>query len=228
VTDHTPSDPVPSNEAPKGNPGRTQLLLMLGIMGFTLLGSFALFKFTESSGGPWATVNKGEFVEGGVSVADFNWRTVEQAPFAREFPAAFASAGSGAASPAGAIEGRQSLKRTWWLLAVANEDCDTDCRQALTELRSLQVLLTKDATRVRRAVVLPALDSAIAVELAEQFPRMVQLTPGTDHNQSGPPPQSGMYIVDPTGVMVLRYPLVKSAADMQKDLKRLLKYSQLG
>lgn len=218
----------------KANPGRTQLLLMVGIMGFTLLGSYALFKFTQTSGGPWATVNKGEFVEGGVSVADFAWRTVERAPFAREFPEAFAPLPQGG-QPAGGttnagnrIEGRQSVKRTWWLLAVANEGCDAVCQHSLNELRSLQVLLTKDATRVRRAVVLPTLTSDIAGELAAQYPRMMQLSPAADESSSVPAPLTGMYIVDPTGVMVLRYPLVDSAADMQKDLKRLLKYSQLG
>jgi len=225
VTDQTPT---PDGDKPVGNPGRTQLLLMLGIMGFTLLGSYALFKFTESSGGPWATVNKGEFVEGGISVADYAWRTVERAPFAREFPAAFAPvAEEGVATEGAAIEGRQSVKRTWWLLAVANEGCSADCEQALNQLRALQVLLTKDATRVRRAVLLPTLDSGVAGRLAEQFPRMIQLSPGTA-SQSVPAPVTGMYIVDPTGVMVLRYPLVDSAPDMQKDLKRLLKYSQLG
>ncbi len=231
------TDQIPTTDAnqPAGNPGRTQLLLMLGIMGFTLFGSYALFKFTQSSGGPWATVNKGEFVEGGVSVADFAWRTVERAPFAREFPEAFAPIQSvqegGSAAPAGtraAIEGRQSVKRTWWLLAVANEGCAAECQAALNQLRSLQVLLTKDATRVRRAVLLPALDSNIAARLAERFPRMIQLAPGAGESQSVPAPVTGMYIVDPTGVMVLRYPLLDSAPDMQKDLKRLLKYSQLG
>jgi len=225
------TDQTPDPNKPASNPGRTQLLLMLGIMGFTLLGSYALFKFTQSSGGPWATVNKGEFVKGGVSVADFNWRTVEQAEFAREFPEAFAPIQlEGATAPAtsAAIEGRESVKRTWWLLAVANEGCSADCEQALNQLRALQVLLTKDATRVRRAVLLPALDNSVADRLAEQFPRMIRLSPGSASSQSIPVPVTGMYIVDPTGVMVLRYPLVNSAPDMQKDLKRLLKYSQLG
>lgn len=214
--------------SPSANPGRTQLVLMLGIMVFTLFGSFGLFKVAQNFG-TWGTVNKGEFVEGGVSVADFDWRTVERAPFAREFPEAFAPI-EGAAPTA--QEGRQSLKRTWWLVAVANEGCANDCSQALTQLRSLQVLLTKDATRVRRAVLLPDLQNDVATQLASQFPRMIQLSPGESapaaSADSSEAPVTGLYIVDPTGVMVLRYPLVGSAPDMQKDLKRLLKYSQLG
>lgn len=231
VTDSTSPDgqsanhPSAQNE-PKGNPGRTQLLLMLGIMAFTLFGSYGLFKLAQGNG-PWATVNKGEFVEDGVSVAGFDWRTVELAPFARDFPEAFAPlrASEDTQRP---LEGRQSLKRTWWLLAVANEGCLEECAQALTQLRSLQVLLTKDATRVRRAVVLPELQSEVATALASQFPRMIQLSPGENTPTGADAPATGLYIVDPTGVMVLRYPFSGSAPDMQKDLKRLLKYSQLG
>ena len=217
------------NGSSPANPGRTQLILMLGIMAFTLFGSFGLFKVAQNFG-TWGTVNKGEFVRGDVSVADFDWRTVERASFAREFPEAFTPLDGDAQT---ALEGRQSLKRTWWLVAVANEGCADDCSQALIQLRSLQVLLTKDATRVRRAVLLPELGNNVATQLATQFPRMVQLSPGASApavgtGTSSAAPETGLYIVDPTGVMVLRYPLVGSAPDMQKDLKRLLKYSQLG
>lgn len=214
----------------KKNPGRTQFLLMLGIMAFTLFGSFALFKLAQSTG-VWGTVNKGELLQSGISVTDFNWRTVEQAPFAREFPEAFAPLDDSALTSS--LEGRQSVKRTWWLLAIANDGCAADCAQALTQLRSLQVLLTKDATRVRRAVLLPSLQTKAANDLAKQFPKMIQLSPSSALQTVTPTagadsPVTGLYIVDPTGVMVLRYPLVGSAPDMQKDLKRLLKYSQLG
>jgi len=82
-------------------------------------------------------------------------------------------------------------------------------------------LLTKDATRVRRALVLPGSTSA---ELGEQYPKLVQLS----RDSATETPATGIYIVDPTGVLVLRYPLEDSAVDIKKDLKRLLKYSQLG
>ena len=200
------------------HPGRKQLLLMFAIMLGTLGGSWALFQFAKNSGGVWSTVNKGEFVQPLTSIADFDWRTVESAPFKREFPAAF-SPESGVAE-ASAIEGRQSVKRTWWLLTVANEGCDAVCAETLQFMRSLQVLLTKDATRVRRALLLPGLQDE---RFAKLYPQLVQLSRGT-----GAGPATGVYIVDPTGVLVLRYPLSDSAADIQKDLKRLLKYSQLG
>lgn len=219
--------PDPESSSGTAHPGRKQLILMLAIMVGTLGGSYLLFELAKNTG-VWATVNKGEFVQPLTAITDYDWRTIESAPFAREFPSAFAPetgaqplGNSGSADQSGnQIEGRQSVKRTWWLLAVANDGCDAGCTEALGKLRSLQVLLTKDATRVRRALVLPGAEDA---GLAAQYPRLVQLSKG-----AGPAPASGLYIVDPTGVLVLRYPFADSAADMQKDLKRLLKYSQLG
>jgi len=199
----------------KPNNSRKQLILMLAIMVITLGGSYLLFVFAQGSG-VWATVNKGEFVKPARSVTDYDWRTVELAAFSAEFPEAFSVAGSQeSAGPRG------SVKRTWWLLAVANEGCERACDSALDRMRSLQILLTKDATRVRRALVLPGATSA---ELARQYPKLVQLS----RDSQSEAPTTGIYIVDPTGVLVLRYPLEDSAVDIKKDLKRLLKYSQLG
>jgi len=200
----------------KPNNSRKQLLLMLVIMVVTLGGSYLLFVVAQDTG-VWGTVNKGEFVKPTRSVTDFDWRTIESAPFSAEFPDAF----SDARDPSSAQSVRSSVKRTWWLLAVANRGCDNACDSALAHMRSLQILLTKDATRVRRALVLPDTTNP---SLGELYPKLVQLS--NDSTSGGL--DSGIYIVDPTGVFVLRYPLEDSAADIKKDLKRLLKYSQLG
>ena len=202
----------------KPNNSRKQLMLMLVIMVVTLGGSYLLFVVAQGTG-VWGTVNKGEFVKPTRSVTDFDWRTVESAAFSAEFPDAFSATGSGERRSAVGLRG--SVKRTWWLLAVANEGCDSACDDALAHMRSLQILLTKDATRLRRALVLPGTTST---KLGEQYPKLVQLS--SDSLSDGP--ATGIYIVDPTGVLVLRYPLQDSAVDIKKDLKRLLKYSQLG
>ena len=201
--------------APPNN-SRKQLILMLVIMVVTLGGSYLLFVLAQDKG-VWSTVNKGEFVKPVRSVTEFDWRTKESAPFADEFPEAFSSTDATPSSQTNAA--RVSVKRTWWLLAVSDDQCASACEDALQHMRSLQILLTKDATRLRRALVLPG---QISEQLSQRYPRLVQLAaPSVEL-------PAGVYIVDPTGVLVLRYPLLDSASDIQKDLKRLLKYSQLG
>jgi len=210
----------PANLNQKPNNSRKQLMLMLAIMVVTLGGSYLLFVVAQDTG-VWGTVNKGEFVKPTRSVTDYDWRTVESAAFSAEFPEAFSQSNQASADGSGGASVRSSVKRTWWLLAVANEGCDSACENALAHMRSLQILLTKDATRLRRALVVP---KATQTELAAQYPKLVQLT----RDSAADTPATGVYIVDPTGVLVLRYPLKDSAVDIKKDLKRLLKYSQLG
>ncbi len=210
-----------STDQARPNNSRKQLLLMLAIMVITLGGSYLLFVVAQGTG-VWGTVNKGEFVKPARSVTDYNWRTVESAAFSAEFPEAFSPINEkddGAQKSISTTRG--SVKRTWWLLAVANEGCERACDSALAHMRSLQILLTKDATRLRRALVVPGAASA---ELGEQYPKLVRLS----RDPAARAPATGIYIVDPTGVLVLRYPLEDSAVDIKKDLKRLLKYSQLG
>ncbi len=218
------SNPLP----PSVNNSRKQLMLMLAIMLVTLGGSYLLFMLVQNYG-VWGTVNKGEFVEPRQSVTDFDWRTVESAPFSMEFPAAFSAISDDSEDIDGQavsnLNVRSAVKRTWWLLAVANDGCNSACAEALDHMRALQILLTKDATRLRRALVLPG---ATSETIAAQYPKLIQLSSNPSASGAAAAPATGIYIVDPTGVLVLRYPLQDSAADIQKDLKRLLKYSQLG
>ena len=165
----------------KPNNSRKQLILMLAIMLITLGGSYLLFVVAQGTG-VWGTVNKGEFVKPARSVTDYDWRTVESAAFSAEFPEAFSADGA----PKSAST-RGSVKRTWWLLAVANEGCERACDSALAHMRSLQILLTKDATRVRRALVLPG---ATRAELAQQYPKLVQLS----RDSEAEAPTTGIYI----------------------------------
>ncbi len=109
---------------------------------------------------------------------------------------------------------------SWWLWVNVDTSCDAECEHALHQLRQLHVLLNKEAPRVRRALV-TAPDFAASDVLAA-YPQMSHLV-GT-----APSLQRGIYIVDPIGNLVLRYPLADAGAPVLDDLKRLLKLSQIG
>jgi hypothetical protein len=81
------------------------------------------------------------------------------------------------------------------------------------------VLLNQDASRVRRALLArQTADSG----LVERFPRLVMLSAEVGSLAEG------VYIVDPLGNLVLRYPPQAPAADVLEDLKKLLRVSQIG
>jgi hypothetical protein len=172
---------------------RKQLLVLFAIAGASMLGAFALY-FGAASGGVWNTTNRGTFVDPPVNLETLGY-TDE----------------SGAAATTGG---------NWWLWVVQDRVCDAACFEALHQLEALQILLNKDASRVRRALVTSIPVDAVALRESQhdlKF-RLIangQLTPA-------------IYIVDPLGNLVLRYPLESAGKPVLDDLKRLLKVSQIG
>jgi cytochrome oxidase Cu insertion factor (SCO1/SenC/PrrC family) len=110
--------------------------------------------------------------------------------------------------------------RVWWLWVVRDTPCDAACDQALHQLRQLHVLLNRDGERVVRALVSPTGTPDPA--LAEKYPGLKFLAGNTAALTPG------IYIVDPIGNLVLRYPVETPGKAVLQDLKRLLKVSQIG
>lgn len=109
---------------------------------------------------------------------------------------------------------------TWWLWVVRSEPCDAGCAEALHQLRQLHILLNREADRVKRAVVTPAPIDPGGLE--QLYPDLEFLTGRVE----GLTP--GIYIVDPLGNLVFRYPLEAAGKPVLEDLRRLLKVSQIG
>lgn len=108
----------------------------------------------------------------------------------------------------------------WWLLVVPAGPCEQACESAVHQLRQLHVLLNRDASRVRRGLVTD--DGTAAAALTGRYPRLAVLSGNLAVLERG------IYIVDPLGNLVLRYPLEDAGEPVLDDLKRLLKVSQIG
>jgi hypothetical protein len=109
--------------------------------------------------------------------------------------------------------------------------CDADCAQQLYLTRQVRIAQGKEQSRIERLWVLtdptspdPALlrehpglfvwrpDDAV---FADQFP--------ADQDRS-----AHIYLVDPLGNLMMRFPAAVDPKRMMKDLKLLLKASQIG
>ena len=123
----------------------------------------------------------------------------------------------------------------WTLLQVLPADCDAACAARVVEMRQLRKSLHRRRTRVQRLVVLP--DAATAQELAAQwgaeqpFLRYAVL-PASDHAALAARINQGdagaVALIDPLGNYVLRYAGEADLRGMYKDIKRLLKLSNIG
>jgi len=139
-------------------------------------------------------------------------------------------------SLAGAVgmEDGQPLSRSadghWMFAHVSMGECGEACERALVAMRQARLALGKDADRVERvwlmtgdptrvsmSRLLPAFPGlkpyGIAASAARRFPRA-----------SG----DAIFVIDPAGLLILRYEGAESASDILKDMKRLLKISKQG
>lgn len=110
----------------------------------------------------------------------------------------------------------------WGIWVVSERGCAEACDEAVFKMRQLHVLLNKDADRVRRALIAPDASTAALRESYPKLARWSRVSPDS------PSLSSGIYLVDPIGNLVFRYPLDSVGKPVLSDLKRLLKVSQIG
>ncbi len=126
-----------------------------------------------------------------------------------------------------------SLKGQWLLLSVGGGACDAACQQRLYFQRQLREALGKDKDRLDRVwliqddakpepSLLPALAQATVLYVKAQD---VQgwLPPSTGQSVA-----SHLYVIDPLGNLMLRFPAdmdMAGAAKAKRDLERLLRAS---
>lgn len=130
------------------------------------------------------------------------------------------------------IDQPQDDKRLWRLVVVTSERCEEPvCQQALYVSRQVHVALGKDADRVQRWFISPH-PSQIAASVKTQHPnvewlqadqQILTLALGIAHWPNG-----ALYIIDPLGNMMMRYPPKQDGGDLLSDLQRLLKVSGIG
>ena len=122
-----------------------------------------------------------------------------------------------------------ALRGKWVLVSFDAAACDAYCEKKLYFMRQIRTAQHKDAGRVERLWVLtdagkPRAELLAAIEgtrlaaykdtaAARDFPGNV-----ADH----------VYLIDPLGNLMLRFPREPDPSKMLQDLKRLLRLSQIG
>jgi cytochrome oxidase Cu insertion factor (SCO1/SenC/PrrC family) len=177
---------------------RRNRLMLVGLFAMVLVPLLAAFLLYESSrsSAPWGTTNRGTLMKPIVSVADLGL-----------------TANGSAAS--------LNASGNWWLVTVADGTCADDCQHALHQLRQLHVLLGRDASRVKRALV----------ELGATLPEASLLQAYPELGGYVGPVRAlpaGIYIIDPLGNVVLRYSYADAGKPVLEDLRQLLKVSHIG
>jgi hypothetical protein len=124
-----------------------------------------------------------------------------------------------------------ALRGKWTLLYIGPGDCAADCREALLVMRQVRRALGRDLDRVQRLYLVTG-GVADAQFLGTEHPGIGIVTDSVavqavsriiDGVQSG-----DVFLADPLGNLVMRYPVGTGMQGMHADLERLLKVSTIG
>jgi cytochrome oxidase Cu insertion factor (SCO1/SenC/PrrC family) len=119
------------------------------------------------------------------------------------------------------------LRGKWVLVSFDRASCDAYCERKLYYMRQVRRAQGKEQSRVERVwVVLDGGESSqAALPTAFESTRLASSVDATvfpgnrvDH----------IYLIDPLGNLMLRFPRDPDPSRMVKDLQRLLKYSRIG
>jgi cytochrome oxidase Cu insertion factor (SCO1/SenC/PrrC family) len=181
---------------------RAKLLLIVGVFALPIAASLTVYRFFP----PEATANYGELILPPQSLVE-----------------------SALERPGGAAFRFADLRDRWMLVASDSGACEAQCAAKLHVMRQVRLALGRDATRVARVLVV---DDFLAADFAARGPledlivamppRGVAIPPGAANDRAH------IYLVDPRGNVMMRWPAQPDFRRMLKDLVRLLKASQIG
>jgi cytochrome oxidase Cu insertion factor (SCO1/SenC/PrrC family) len=198
------SEENPIKPASDQRKSRRMILLVGAVCLAPFVGSFTLYHFWQPSG----RINYGELVEGVVLP------TGVLAPNASGKPFDFAQ-----------VRGR------WAFVTVDSGACDDYCQNKLWKMRQVRLTQGKYPERVERVMLVNderQVAPAVAKEheglwiAGAQGNAVLKAFPYRDLQRDH------IYLVDPLGNVVLRYPKDADPNRMKKDLTRLLRVSRIG
>lgn len=125
----------------------------------------------------------------------------------------------------------EALRGKWIFVSFDRAACDSACEEKLYYMRQVRMAQGKGRERVARLWILVD-DGAPRLELL----RAIEGTQLARLQEAGPAAQfpghadrvNYVYLVDPLGNLMMRYPRGADPGGMIKDMARLLRYSSFG
>ena len=123
------------------------------------------------------------------------------------------------------------LRGRWVLVAVDSGQCSAQCEKKLWTIRQVRQAQGKDVPRLERVLVIDD-DAKPATQLMHDYagtwfvPAKESAVPASFVAERSN--RNHIYLVDPRGNVMLRFPEEPDPKRMMKDISRLLRYSRLG
>ena len=203
--DYPEIDPV------KRRASRIKLLTILAVFAVPLILATIYLQVVRMSGGAVGDTSRGQLIKPAVPLTAFSLQTPDE-----EF----------------------NLESLYGMLYMPEGECQDACRISLYNMRQVRLALNQRMDRVQRVVLAESADQLDESLLAEHLGLIV--ASGTPAEQavlrdqvhaaeSAMEPVTGaIYLLDPFGNVMLRFPADLPPKSMLKDIKHLLKVSRIG
>lgn len=125
----------------------------------------------------------------------------------------------------------RQMKGKWVLVIADSGRCDAYCHQKLTYLRQLRLTQGKEMDRIERVWLITDLVAPEAAVVAQYQGTWLIRAGDGDFLRSFPAqgsPADHIYVIDPLGNLMMRYPRDADPRKMVKDITRLLRHSKWG
>ena len=124
----------------------------------------------------------------------------------------------------------RQLRGKWVLLTVDSGSCDEQCRKKLYYMRQVRLTQNKEMDRIERVWLID--DNEVPEpEIADQLKGTWFISAKDSKLLAELPAQASqrdhIYVIDPIANLMMRFPKNPDPTLMAKDIKRLLKVSQL-
>ena len=126
--------------------------------------------------------------------------------------------------------GLSDLKGKWTLIQVDGAECGDPCRDKLYKMRQVRLAQGKNMDRVQRMWLVTG-DGPVDEQVQQAFEGTIMARAGDGRFLRQLPTSAGVaghiWLIDPLGNVMLRYPPQADPVGIKNDLVRLLKVSQI-
>lgn len=135
--------------------------------------------------------------------------------------------------PRQALSRMSDMRGRWLLVRVGPAQCDQLCKDQLWAMRQIRIATGRERDRVERLWIVtdpsnPSLDSDWIKNYEGTWVMSAPNEATKNWPSQGPSPAAHIWLVDPLGNLMMRFPLEPDPAKMKSDLMRLLKASRIG
>lgn len=127
----------------------------------------------------------------------------------------------------------ETYKGKWIMLQVSDAECAEPCQKRLHNMRQLRLAQGKDMDRIERVWLITD-DKPLETLLMREYDGTHMLRVKPDALKAWLPAEPGatvadhIYMIDPLGNLMMRFPKDANPNKIKKDLSKLLKASRIG